>query len=141
MMKGEKVRKLYKLLEDTVLGEAVAATDIEPRNDNTGLWHMRLGHLNERRLNELHKKNLLKGVKRYKLEFCKFCVMGKQKMVSTSSYTSKGVLNYVHTNVWGPSLIASHGGSTYFVSFIDDYSRKVWVYFMKHKFEVFNVFR
>ncbi|KAL5537520.1 hypothetical protein UlMin_043650 [Ulmus minor] len=32
-------------------------------------------------------------------------------------------------------------GSIYFVSFIDDYSRKVWVYFMKHKSKVFNVFR
>lgn len=143
-MNGEKVRNLYKLLEGIVLGEAAAAaTDIEPRNDNTDLWHMRLGHLSERGLNELHKKNLLKGVKGYKLEFCKFCVMGKQKMVSfsTSSHTSKVVIDYVHIDMWGPSLIASHGSSTYFVSFIDDYSRKVWVYFMKHKSEVFNVFR
>lgn len=63
-MNGEKVRNMYKLLEGIVLGEAAAAaTDIEPRNDNTDLWHMRLGHLSERGLNELHKKNLLKGVK------------------------------------------------------------------------------
>ena len=29
----------------------------------------------------------------------------------------------------------------YFVSFIDDYSRKVWVYFMWHKSEMFSKFK
>ena len=43
--------------------------------------------------------------------------------------------------MWGPSPIASHGGFIYFINFIDDYSRRAWVYFMKHKFEMFNVFR
>ena len=33
------------------------------------------------------------------------------------------------------------GGAHYFVSFIDDYSRKVWVYFMKQKSEVFRIFK
>ena len=38
-----------------------------------------------------------------------------------------------------PSL--SLGGASYFVTFIDDYSRKVWVYFLKHKDEVLSVFK
>ncbi|KAL5564235.1 hypothetical protein UlMin_027399 [Ulmus minor] len=143
VMKGEKFENLYKLLGDTVQGGAAAATHSEPSNDNTDLWHMCLGHLSEHRLNKLHKRNLLKGVKGCKLDFYKICVIGKQRRVSfsTSSHTSKGILDYVHIHVWGPSPIASHGGSIYFVSFIDDYSRKVWVYFTKHKYEVFNVFR
>ena len=29
----------------------------------------------------------------------------------------------------------------YFVTFIDDYSRKVWVYFMQHKSETFAKFK
>ena len=37
--------------------------------------------------------------------------------------------------------VSSHGGAHYFVSFIDDYSRKVWVYFMKHKSDVFSIFK
>lgn len=33
------------------------------------------------------------------------------------------------------------GGSRYFVTFIDNFSRKVWVYFLKHKYEVFAKFK
>ena len=38
-----------------------------------------------------------------------------------------------------PSL--SLGGASYFVTFIDDYSRKVWVYPLKRKDEVFSIFQ
>jgi hypothetical protein len=37
--------------------------------------------------------------------------------------------------------VPSNGGAHYFVSFIDDFSRKVWVYFMKHKSEVSTIFK
>ncbi|KAK3012501.1 hypothetical protein RJ639_008525 [Escallonia herrerae] len=37
-----------------------------------------------------------------------------------------GGLDYVHSDVWGPSLVSSQGGACYFVSFIDDYSIKLW---------------
>lgn len=35
----------------------------------------------------------------------------------------------------------SIGGKRYMLTFIDDYSRKVWVYFLKHKDEVFSTFK
>ena len=92
---------------------------------------------------ELHKRNLLKGVKACKLDFCKYCVYGKQHRVNfkTDSHTSKGVLDYIHSDVWGPVSVSSHSSAQYFVSFIDDYSRKVWIYFMKHRFDVFGIFK
>ncbi|KAK3026910.1 hypothetical protein RJ639_041094 [Escallonia herrerae] len=40
-----------------------------------------------------------------------------------------------------PIKHVSNGGARYFVTFIDDFSRKVWVYFTKHKSKVFNVFK
>jgi hypothetical protein len=43
----------------------------------------------------------------------------------------------IHSNVW-ITKIESIGGCKYYVSFIDDHTRKVWVYFMKHKGEVFQ---
>jgi transposase InsO family protein len=36
---------------------------------------------------------------------------------------------------------SSISGYVYYVSFIDDYSRKTWVYFLKSKDEVFNKFK
>ena len=72
--------------------------------DDTKLWHMRLGHIGERGMLELHKRNLLKGVKTCKLDFCKYCVYGKQHRFSfkTGSHTSKGVLDYIYSDVWDP---------------------------------------
>ena len=47
----------------------------------------------------------------------------------------------MHSDVWGATQVLSLGGSRYYVTFIDDYSRKVWVYFLKQKFEVFSKFK
>ena len=59
--------------------------------------------------------------------------MGKQTRVSfgEGKHDSRGILEYVHTDVWGPAPVASLGGARYYISFIDDFSRKVWVYVMK----------
>jgi len=53
---------------------------------------------------------------------------------------TEGILDYVHTDVWGPTKIASTGDNHYFVSFIDDYSRRCWVYTIKHKEKVLELF-
>ena len=42
--------------------------------------------------------------------------------------------------MWGPAKVASLGGKHYYVTFVDDYSRQVWVYTMRHKDEVLDVF-
>jgi hypothetical protein len=38
-------------------------------------------------------------------------------------------------------LVLSSSGYLYFVTFIDDYSRRTWIFFMKTKDEVFSRFR
>ena len=69
--------------------------------------------------------------------------MGKQKKVSflTNGRKLKATkLELVHTNLWGPSPIASLEGFRYYITFIDDSSRKIWIYFLKNKSYVFNTF-
>ena len=50
-------------------------------------------------------------------------------------------LQLMHSDVCSPMLVQSMGGSIYFVPFIDDFSRKVWVYPLKAKDEVLFVYR
>ena len=56
-------------------------------------------------------------------------------------HVSKNLLDLVHTDVWGPTKNVSIGGCRFFVTFIDDCSRKTRKYFMKQKSEVFDCFR
>uniref|UniRef100_A0A2N9ER08 Integrase catalytic domain-containing protein n=1 Tax=Fagus sylvatica TaxID=28930 RepID=A0A2N9ER08_FAGSY len=132
---------VYKLLGNTILGGVAAVAESE--DDDTLLWHMRLGHMSERGMRELHKRNLLTGIKSCKLDFCKYCIMGKQCRVrfKTATHKTKGILDYVHSDIWGPVRTPSKGGAQYFMSFIDDYSRKAWVYFLKNKSEAFAKFK
>nr|KYP51415.1 Retrovirus-related Pol polyprotein from transposon TNT 1-94 [Cajanus cajan] len=99
----------------------------EQHVDNTKLWHCRLGHMSERGLVVLSKQGLLGEAVTRKLKFCESCVMGKQRRLKFShgKHTSIEILQYVHSDLWGPSPVQSHGRSKYFVTFIDDYSRKV----------------
>ena len=101
VMKGQKVSTLYRLIGNTFVKRVAVTTLVESNTDDTKLWHMRLGQIGDRGMLELHKRNLLKGVKTCKLDFCKYCMYGKQHRVNfkTSSYTSKGVLDYVHLDV------------------------------------------
>ena len=56
-------------------------------------------------------------------------------------HVSSNTLELTHSDVWGPIKTASMGGYMFNVTFIDDHTRKVWVYFMKEKSEVFTHFQ
>ena len=47
----------------------------------------------------------------------------------------------VHSDVCGTMSSSSLSGYVYYVSFIDDFSRKTWIYFLKGKSEVFSKFK
>ncbi|KAK2976102.1 hypothetical protein RJ640_009534 [Escallonia rubra] len=47
IMKGQKIGNLYKLIGNTVIGGASVSTHVGSSNDNSELWHKRLGHLSE----------------------------------------------------------------------------------------------
>ncbi|KAA3452947.1 Retrovirus-related Pol polyprotein from transposon TNT 1-94 [Gossypium australe] len=49
-------------------------------------------------------------------------------------------LQLVHTDVCGPMKTQSLNDSRYFILFVDDYSRYCWIFFLKHKSEVAQVF-
>jgi len=67
-------------------------------------------------------------------------MMGKQSRApfnsSNTEIKSMTILELVHTDLCGPMEVTSSGGARYLLTFIDDFSRKVFVYFLKSKMEV-----
>ena len=78
------------------------------------------------------------------MDLCERCVYGKQKRVScvkSGKEMKNERLEFVHIDVWGLAQVSSLGDSHYYVTFIDDEARKVWVYFLRHKSDVFQTFK
>ena len=128
-------------MQARVIDSSINAVD----DDSTvELWHNRLGHMSEKGLMILAKKNLLSGMKKGSLKKCAHCLAGKQTRVAfkTLRHTRKpGMLDLVYFDVCGPMKTKTLGGFLYFVTFIDDHSRKIWVYTLKTKDQVLDVFK
>jgi transposase InsO family protein len=77
-------------------------------------------------------------------DLCEHCLIGKQprkSFVSDIPMRAKQVLDVVHTDVCGPFETLSLGGNRYFVSFVDEFSRMMWIYLIKTKDEVLQKFK
>jgi len=132
LMKGLRQGSLYFLQGTTVIGSAAVYTTLA-NVDNMKLWHMRLGYISEKGMTILSKKGCLGSAGMGKLDFCEHSVDGKQKRVSfsTAKHHIQGIIDYIHSDLWGPSRVPSFGGKRYMLTFADDFSRKVWVYFLR----------
>lgn len=67
-------------------------------------------------------------------QLCEGCYVSKQPRKSYRnqiSTKSMATLDVIYSDVCGPFEVSSLGGNLYFVSFIDDYSRKMWIYLIK----------
>ena len=73
----------------------------------------------------------------------KQCQLGKMTKSSFKSkaYTSKEILEIVHTNLCGPIEVKSYKGDKYIMLFVDEYSRMMTVMFLKQKFYAFQMFK
>lgn len=112
-------------------------------------WHQRLGHVSVTGLKTLVSEGLVTGAVGLTASsmtdanlFCHSCVLGKshRQPFGSSSSRASHPLELVHSDVAGPMQSPSFSGARYFITFIDDFSRKVWVYFMKKKSEALSCF-
>lgn len=81
----------------------------------------------------MSEQKLLGKNKVSKVEFYESCILGKQHRLKfkTGSHESKVILEYVHLDLWGSETVPTHGANCYFLSTVDDFSRKVWLYLLK----------
>nr|GEV13382.1 retrovirus-related Pol polyprotein from transposon TNT 1-94 [Tanacetum cinerariifolium] len=115
-------------------------------DDHSWLWHMRYGHLNFGDLKLLSSKGMVKGLDHidHPNQVCEGCLFGKHAMSlfpKESTSRAKEPLQLIHTDLCGPITPPSNGKNLYFMLFIDDYSRKTWVYFLKEKSQAFEAFK
>jgi hypothetical protein len=93
----------------------------------------------------MHKKGMVEDFPECNLEveFCEHCIYGKKSWVRFPSKMKREneILELVHSDVFGPVSVPSLGGFLYCVSFIDYFSKKTWIYFLRKKLEVFEKFK
>ncbi|GJR91241.1 retrovirus-related pol polyprotein from transposon TNT 1-94 [Tanacetum coccineum] len=143
LMKGEKVAANLYQLKGEIMEEAEASVASHSPSHRVAVsWHQKLGHMSEQGMKILVERKLIPGLTKVSLPFCEYCVISKQHRLKfkTSNSRSVYVLELVHSDVW-QAPVQSLGGAKYFVSFIDDYSRRCWVYPIKKKSDVFEVFK
>ena len=111
--------------------------------DTIELWHKRLGHMSDKGIMVLFQKNHLFRMTSTRLQKCAYCLVGKQNRVAfktnPSSLRNENLLNMVHYDLCGPMKIKTLGGLLYFVTCIDDHSRKIWAYTLRYKDQVLDV--
>ncbi|RDY05897.1 hypothetical protein CR513_10194, partial [Mucuna pruriens] len=136
--RGEKISKLY-WTKSLVAKDSVNVMDME-----AFLWHQRLSHIIKKWLNCLSKKDMLPRLKNVELEKYSHCMAGKQTRVSFKKHPPSRkleLLELVHSDVCGPLKVKSFSGALYSVTFIDDFSKKLWVYVLKTKDQVLEKFK
>ncbi|KAE8687628.1 lachrymatory-factor synthase-like [Hibiscus syriacus] len=111
VMKGEKIATNLYMLKGETFLEAEASV-ASCSSDSAMLWHQKLGHMSEQGMKVLVEQKLLPGLTNVSLTLCEHCI-----------------------------TITSLGRAKYFVSFIDEYSRRCWVYPIKKKSDMFSTFK
>nr|GEV35456.1 retrovirus-related Pol polyprotein from transposon TNT 1-94 [Tanacetum cinerariifolium] len=99
-------------------------------DENSTLWHRRLGHANMRLIQSLASKELVRNLPKLKFDqhFYDTCKMGKQ---AHASHKAKNIvsttrcLELLHMDLFCPSFVRSYGGNRYTLFIVDGYSRKV----------------
>ena len=135
---GEEEGGLYKLKGHS------ETTLVHESTDPSELWHRRLAHINYKALPHVNK--VVTGLPDMKIKhegICKGCAKGKniKNPFLKSETKTKGTLELIHSDVCGPMSSTSLSGFEYYITFIDDFSRKTWIYFLKAKSEVFEKFK
>ncbi|GKE10629.1 retrotransposon protein, putative, ty1-copia subclass [Tanacetum coccineum] len=94
-------------------------------------------------MQKLQREGLLESINDGSYDKCKSCISGKmtKKPFNNNIERATDLLGLIHTDVCGPFRHVSRKGASYFLTFTDDFSRYGYVYFLKHKHEVFETFK
>ena len=102
------------------------------------MWHNRLGHASTPVVRQVLSRHSISFSKESNKHVCNGYQLGKSHQLPYPRLTSKSAspLDLVFSDVWGPAP-TSVGRNNYYVSFINDHSKFMWIYLLRHKSKVF----
>ncbi|KAD3068893.1 hypothetical protein E3N88_36773 [Mikania micrantha] len=144
IMKSEMSRNRMFIVHGVKKGEHTRCMQVT--EDETQVWHRRLAHVNYKAIKTMQQKEMVRGLPEVsgKAMICETCNVGKQNrenIPKKSWWRSTEKLELIHTDLCGPITPASQSGKRYVLVFIDDLTRKTWVYLLQFKHESFDAFK
>ncbi|GJT92130.1 retrovirus-related pol polyprotein from transposon TNT 1-94 [Tanacetum coccineum] len=128
LIKGSHGTNLYTIsVEDMMRSSPICLLSKASKN-KSWLWHRRLNHLNFGTLNDLARKDLVRGLPRLKFEkdhLCSACQLGKSRKATHKPKTINTIMEVLHTlhmDLCGPLRVQSINGKKYILVIVDDYS-------------------
>ncbi|KAL8103615.1 hypothetical protein AgCh_027987 [Apium graveolens] len=141
VLKGYRHGNIYKArLSTTSDGSAICLLSRASIEESWN-WHKRLSHLNFNNINELVKKDLVRGLPKIVFApdgLCDSCQKAKQRKSSFKSKTESSILkpyHLLHVDLFDPVNVMSIAKNKYVMVIVDKFTRYTWVYFLHKKNE------
>ena len=94
----------------------------------------------------MRKGDLVRGLPKlhFSNRLCRNCVAGKHSrsaFSSESSFRASKRLELIHGDICGPIQPSTIGGRRYYFLLVDDFSRLMWVFFLKENSKAYHHFK
>jgi hypothetical protein len=113
------------------------------KEDESWLWHKRMGHIHFDNLVKVKRREAVREIPQITKPtntLCKHCQQGKKTKTRFKSkeYSTTRALEIVHTDLVGPTTTKGLKGEKYFMLLVDDYTRMTAIFFLKNKSKAFE---
>ena len=116
-------------------------TSVVDYENNVEVWHARLGHIGQSRMNQLAKEGLLRNLNKVELSICEHCLVDKTARKPFGKGTrAKFPLQLIHSDICGLMNIRARHRAIYFITFIHDFTQYGYVYLICHKSQELDCF-
>nr|GEX19723.1 putative ribonuclease H-like domain-containing protein [Tanacetum cinerariifolium] len=144
LLTGSRGNNLYTMSLQDMMASSPICLLSNVSKTKSWLWHCRLSHLNFGAINHLARQGLVRGLPKLRFEkdhLCSACAIGKSTKKSRkpkSEDTNQEKLYLLHMDLCRPIGVESVNGKKYILIIVDDYSRFIWVKFLRSKDEAPN---
>ncbi|GJV59182.1 retrovirus-related pol polyprotein from transposon TNT 1-94 [Tanacetum coccineum] len=139
LLKGNRKTNLYTINLHEMASAFPICIMARATSTKSWLWHQRLSHLNFDTIKDLAKNDLVTDLPKFKYHKEHLCPSCEQRKSKKASHPPKHVpnskqrLHLLHINLCGPMRVESISDKRYVLVIVDDYSRYMWVYFLRSK--------